>query len=52
MFFAFIFGLEKEAVMLRLSSLPAALISILGLTALALAADDPLMKQAQGLFFL
>ena len=36
--------------MLRLSSLPAALISILGLTALALAADDPLMKQAQGLF--
>ena len=36
--------------MLRISTLPAALISILGLTALALAADDALMKQAQGLF--
>ena len=36
--------------MMRISSLPAALISILGLTALALAADDPLMKQAQSLF--
>jgi cytochrome c peroxidase len=36
--------------MLRLSSLPVALISLLGATALALAADDPLMQQAQGLF--
>ena len=36
--------------MMRISSLPAALISIFGLTALALAADDALMKQAQGLF--
>lgn len=36
--------------MLRISGLPAALILLLGLTALALAADDPLIKQAQGLF--
>jgi hypothetical protein len=39
-----------EAIMLRISALPAAVISILGLTALALAADDPMLKQAQGLF--
>jgi hypothetical protein len=36
--------------MLRLSSLPAALIFVLGATAVVLAADDPLMQQAQGLF--
>jgi hypothetical protein len=46
---AFFLG-QEEAFMLRISTLPAALISILGLTALALAADDALMKQAQGLF--
>jgi cytochrome c peroxidase len=36
--------------MLRISALFVALILVVGLTAIAVAADDPLMKQAQGLF--
>jgi len=36
--------------MLRTSALFVALILVVGLTAIAVAADDPLMKQAQGLF--
>ena len=36
--------------MLRISALLGGLISVFGVTALALAADDQLMKQAQGLF--
>jgi hypothetical protein len=41
---------QIEEAFMRMSAPLVALISSLGITAIALAADDPLMKQAQGLF--